>query len=243
MESDRLTKWGSLASIVGVVVAIAGLAFSEYKLVSMISLLVFETAVLAVWWFYARKRTLMLYPHEWEELYSHARYVIRDPDRMLFERYMVIRVTSPTLSRIPIKLAWTGKGTLTVTSVLHQGPLPFAHDASSGVASFDLPLPMLRFGDTAIVHYAADCQDQAHVNQPLLAKLIERPTGVSIMEAVLEYKEEAPPAKYCYRAGAVPLSGYTTPLEEVEFDKATRSYRVVTLSPVLDRIYELSWEK
>lgn len=237
-QPRSLDTWGAIASIVGFIASICMIVFTDYKVAALLSLLIAETVALLVWWHYCRKRSLCVHPYDREEMLQYLRYVFFAPTKMQYEVVEVCRVTQPTLAALPVKLTWSGRGTVRVKSALVADEIPIASDGQSGELSFIFPLPEVkRFGESFVTQYVLELEDSGQQNIPKLSKSVRRPCGLLVFEAVLHYKSECPPAQLIWLPLDNPssLKG-STKIADIPFDVSTRSFRAVVAAPVLGRI-------
>jgi hypothetical protein len=244
VRNRTIDFWGSLASIIGLVLALFTIVFSEYTIATFVSLLAFETTVLLVWIFYNRSKIKMLYPYEWEETLRLERYVFVDQTHVSNETVSAIRSTKPVLTHIPVKAYWTGIGEIAITSRFHREKLDYGFDVKSGALTFDYPLGSARrFADPAVVHYIITMTDKTGENLPYFSVGITRPTELLMMEVVLGHKEQSSPAQFGYmrieESRGIP---HLNEIQQIDFDPATRTYRVEVANPIVGRRYRLSWE-
>ncbi len=240
----QVALWGAIASIVGLFITAISLVFSKYPVLSLLSLLLFETALICVWWYYQSKVVKRDFPYKREDMLRYERYIFEDRFHIICETLTAIKITEPYLTEIPIKGAWSGRGEISVSSPLHHEPLPLTLDSATGefIGTYPLLEPK-RFGDTAVVYYQMDLKDKSKENKPYYGVNITLPTGLLIIEVQLKQVKNSSPAVFGYYAieppRAVPQLQGT---KRIKFDVDTRSYRVVIPNPIIGRSYRLEWE-
>ncbi len=241
--SRTLDTLGAIASIVGFVASICMIALTDYKVAALVSLLIAETVIVAVWWHYVRRRNACVHPFEREEVFQYVRYVFDTPTKMSYEVTEVSRIMQPVVTAIPVKLTWSGRGTVSVRSHLIQGEIPFTSDGQTGELSFSFPLSEpRRFGETVLIQYTLELEDTSQQNVPKLSKTVRRPCQFFILEAVLRHRSVCQPAQLVW----VPLDNPShlrpaSKIADVPFDTFTHSYRISLPCPIVGRSYQLHW--
>lgn len=242
MSEKSINIIGAIASIIALIITLLTLIFTEYKVISLVSLLIFETICILIWIYYQRQQSKIVYPYQYEAECLVRRYVFESATRMEFEVVGVYRVTAPHLSVLPLSAHWSGRGPLSIESAFLKDNLDFNFDGKTGEISFNFPLSHThRFGETIPVHFRMKLEDASRQNEPHNSLLIARPVRLLVLETSLKYKEHNPPAILYY----MPPSVYRVEQKEKEipFDEATRSYRVIIPNPILGYEYRLKWKR
>lgn len=227
------------------VVSIITVLFTQYKVISLISLFVVEVFVIMIWLYYAKQKTRSIYPYEYECKLRLSRYVFEAENKMSYEVTEILRITNPHVPGRQIKLFWSGRGTATLeTPFLSQKP-NFTIDGKNGEISFYYPtLPDQKFGDTAIIHFVLHLEDTTSLNKPELYTRITIPTAMIVMEVVLKYKDSALPASLSSTEDGDPSAFIAfQKLAEIPFDIKTKSFRSIIPNPILHHKYQIKWEK
>jgi hypothetical protein len=246
--SDRaLTIYGTIASVLGLFTSIVTALFTQYKVVSLISLFFVEGIVVLIWLHYAKQKNRTIFPDPYEVELDYLKYVFHNENRMEYESLRVLKVTSPNLPTRHVNSIWSGRGQVSLeTPLLNERP-PISIDGTTGEIKFSYPLrPHHRFGDTSITFYKLTLQDDTGQNVPELYSSIKMPTKLVIMEVFLKYKQTNQPASL----GIVPMgTGGVQPMvtfsreSEIPFDEQTKSYRVIIRHPTQGNMYQLKWDK
>ena len=66
MTEKSINIIGAFASVIALVITLLTVFFTEYKVISLVSLLVFETLCILIWIYYQRKKSKIIYPYEYE---------------------------------------------------------------------------------------------------------------------------------------------------------------------------------
>ncbi len=246
--SDRtLTLYGTIASVLGLAASIVAALFTQYKVVSLLSLFVVEAVVILIWLHYAKQKNRTIFPHPYEAELEYLRYVFDNENSMVYEVVVVLKVTSPSLPTKRVSSVWSGRGPVSLETPLLNEKLPMSVDGATGKIEFSYPLsPHHRFGDTAVSFYKLTLRDDTGHNVPELYLSVKRPTKLVIMEVCLKYKQTNPPASLgIVPAGDGGIRPITTFLPEsaIQFDEQTKSYRVVIPNPRQGHVYQLKWDK
>lgn len=234
---------GTIASILGFLASILMIFFTDFKVAALISLLVAETAIVGVVWFYAKRRASLSHPFEREDVLDHVCYRFESLTKISYEVTEIFRVTQSHLDNVPIELTWSGRGKVHVESCLHKGEIQPNVDGQTGKIRFSLPLTEpKRFGDTAMTHYRLDLEDEGHQNVPQLSKNVKRPCQMVIFEVQLNFLQNCGDAKLTWRERDDSDLGQPHFIKNIPFDKASKTFRVAITDVCVGRKYQLRWE-
>lgn len=241
--SDRtLVIIGAAASLGTMAVVFVG-----HPVVSLLSLLVLETVLIGVWFYYVRKKHNLLYPYPYEVSVVSYRYVFESRVKMTFEAVKVVKVTQANLAKLPLTYTWTGsRGNIVVKSEFFPGKkireIDVDHESESGEIQVKYPVPPgCKVGENVVVHLRMGLEDSANQNEPKLSYSNTHPTRLCIMEVILDYKDKNPPAVLERRLRSSSSLRQYQKEEDVEFHKKTRSYHVMVVDPRRECEYRLVW--
>lgn len=245
MSERSLNIAGTVASIVGLLVTVLTVFFTEYKIMALISLFIFEIALVLIWFYYVKQKHRVVYPYEYEIQFQNAKYIFESPSKMEYELFAVIRITRPHLPNLIWKNTWSGRGNISIKSVYSNKIIPHKLDGTTGEISFYYPSSSAyKFGDIVVVAYKIICEDLANQNIPELNQYIRVPTELAVAEVVLTYKDENSPASFNFRpieTGSHSLVTFQKD-SDIEFNKGLRSYRVVIPNPEMHHVYQIKWD-
>ena len=158
--------------------------FTDFKVAALVSLLVAESVIVGAWVFYARKFRVVTHPYPREDVLDYVRYIFDSPTSVTYDVTEVFRVTEPMIDHVPIKLTWSGRGSIRVSSELVGSEIQPSIDGQTGKISFNFPLlEPKRFGDVVIVHYRLELTDDSKQNVPQLTKNTRRPCQMIVSSA------------------------------------------------------------
>ena len=235
---------GSIASILGLIVALLAVFSEEYRFLSVVSLLIVETLGIAVWIYYVRSRHKREYPYDWEAEFYLFRYIYDSPTKAHYEVIRSLRVTTHRLNQFPIRHWWNGRGNISLRSIYSAEEIPFEHDGKTGTIKFNYPLHKdYTFGDSLTTHYTFDLEDMSKTESPDLSLLVMTQVKLVVFEVVLKYKQENANAVFSDKLIEDSSAHMGTKICEIPFDPHRRTYRKVFSNPTIGYTYRLNWKQ
>lgn len=175
-----------------------------------------------------------------EELYWYDRYTFYSENKIEFESYRVVRVVSSKLEKLPIMTQWSGRGDFKIKSAFF--PELEKRTDDRGNVNFDYPIPAgTKFGDIITIQYKYEAEDETGNNIPVFSVNFRRKTDYFHCDIVLRYKEDAEAAQLEILDQIE--SHFPKEIQEISFDKPTKTYKFAVAKPQLNTKYVLKWKK
>lgn len=249
-----LTIIGSIASIVGIVIAL--LSDKDKAIIALIcvvvALLVVVACIVRYIKHYIEQEHSYLdrfieqeHNEDFLKLSFFTTFKQIDNTHSEYDGYRLIQSKRPVLKEVPWAFKWTGSKLPEISSTLQDcnGQInPSANDYDKVILKFRKPL---KYNETAVLHFHAKMDDIDGKAQPHLDVKIESPFSMVHYRVVLcnkadDFKSNAKFMRMPIQCGTP--SKYET-LETIPFDPLTHSYEHVLTNPEVGYYYRLEWEK
>jgi|GEM_PF-4043340 len=233
---EYISLAGAIASIVAVIYGAIGL-FQEQLLSSLVSIILLELLLAFICFSFVFARFRVRYKYKWEEPYIYQCYIFKSATKLCYECVTMVQVTSMAMSRLPLRLTWTGTGDVKISSDTFAGKIKYKKEGNTII--FDVPFHRIaRLGESVCVHFKLDLEDREGTNFPKLSKRIRKPCQYLVNRVVLEHKDSMSPArhdKYNWETNE------TVNIDHITFDGASKSFRAVDTNPDVGWAYGIYW--
>ncbi|CAM4178941.1 MULTISPECIES: hypothetical protein [Flavobacterium] len=241
--SGKFAFFGSLASILGLLVLIANDNFSIIIALSFFCLMLFIFTSYLVYNLY---KVLNTKQTDHANRSTFIKYENIDGNKIFYETYKLIQVKKPVLTEMEYHFKWTGTHMPVVTSNLQnvinivdeQNPLKY----DRALLKFKKPV---YFNQNLVLHFKAELDD---VDKVSLSHVETRVVSeIDIIHYRIILKNKSP--EFCQNANLEKrkidsdVSATFDKIREIPFDRNTKSYEYHLLNPEIGFYYRISWEK
>lgn len=253
-----LTIIGSIASIVGIVIAF--LSDKDKAIIALISVVIalIIVALCVIKHFrllfrqyidqehsYLNKFIEQAHAEDFLKLSFFSTFIQLDDTKSTYDGYRLIQSKRPVLKEVPWGFKWTGSKLPKISSTLQEcnGQINLNKNGYDNVVlQFRKPL---RYNETAVLHFHAEMNDIDGTAQPHLDVKIESPFSMVHYRVVLcnkepQFNRKAKFMRMPIQSGSP--SKYET-LDMITFNSTTHSYEHVLTNPEVGYYYRLEWEK
>ena len=241
--NNYIIGFGSVASIIALLVIIFSDSWSTIIALSVICLLFILLFVRAI--YVLNKFIDQENPNPYSKRSSFIKYEAIDKENINYHIYRLIQSKNLALTKVEHKFDWTGDNYPEIESSLQD----VEEIIKRGRDNYDKVILKLKkplwYNETAVVHFNAKCFDPNQNSSPYVNMKVTTHIDMIHFRVVLKYVDAnfGKNAQIYKKPFNSELSGSFEPVESVSFDKETKSYEHVLLNPDVGFYYKIEWER
>lgn len=185
----------------------------------------------------------------WKDWYDSKASFIRfeqlNENKIIYEVYKIIQVTLPILHEIDWWFWWSWSKMPQISSKLQKVSNIINKEDKTKYDKAILKFKKsLFYNESTVLHFYAECDDTDKKSKPYVAIKIVNNTDIINYQVILKNKpnEFSENAKFSRKNFSADIA-IDEKIDEVYFDKETKSYNYSLINPEVWYIYKLEWKK
>lgn len=239
----RFNIIAGICSIASLLLLLFGHKTSAYIALGLFVLFLLSVILLLVYWIYQFVKKE--YPEDYTRISAFSTYETTDGVKGIYERYRIIQSKRLVMTSTWFQFKWSGSKIPKLSSNLQTiegSPVDGGKDYDKIKLVFKEPL---RFNDTATIHFRAEVDDVDGAAGPYDCYKVETPIQLIHFRITLKHKPSDfnKPAKLQRCLINSPMHTNFETIEDVPFDKNSKSYQYDVNHPEVGYFYRILWDK
>ena len=194
---------------------------------------------------YTLFRVLDVRSKDYESKSTFIKFEALTKVNLIYETYKLIQSKKPLLSEIDYKFKWSGtllpKITSNLQDVINVVDLHDSEKYDNAILKLRTPL---YFNQDQILHFRAELDDTDLKANPWISNRIIQSVEIIHYRIILKYKAANYNANaFVERIKSNSISRQYELIQEIPFDKLTKSYEYHLLYPIIGYTYRIRWTK